>query len=147
MTTIAYDHKHKLIAIDGMTSAGGIIMNTSAIKYKENELGIWFFTGATSDCDQLMELRHNDKPEVKPDCAALLAKKDGSLWLVAFNGDYCSHSKLDCSHAIGSGFEFALSAMDFGKPADEAVSYAATRDCYTGGKISLFDVVKFEFIE
>ena len=50
------------------------------------------------------------------------------------------------SYAIGSGAEFAMSAMDFGMTAKEAVEYTMTRDIYTGGEVTVFDTVKMQFV-
>ncbi len=37
--------------------------------------------------------------------------------------------------AIGSGWQFAIAAMDFGKSAKQAIEYAMTRDNGTGGGV------------
>ncbi|WP_210772140.1 hypothetical protein [Rhodanobacter lindaniclasticus] len=37
--------------------------------------------------------------------------------------------------AIGSGWQFAIAAMDFGKTAKQAIEYAMTRDNGTGGGV------------
>lgn len=41
---------------------------------------------------------------------------------------------------MGSGYQFAIAALDLGKTAKEAVNYAKTRDIYTGGRVRVFDV-------
>lgn len=46
---------------------------------------------------------------------------------------------LEPFHAAGSGRDFAISAMAFGKSAREAVIFASRFDVYTGGKV---DVVR-----
>lgn len=43
------------------------------------------------------------------------------------------------SEAIGSGWQWAMAAMDFGASAIEAVNYAKKRNCHTGGKIFYFN--------
>jgi ATP-dependent protease HslVU (ClpYQ) peptidase subunit len=145
MTTIVYDHKNKQVACDSQTTAGDLIVNACAIKFKENDKGMWFFTGSVSDESQLMELEHNSKPDIKPDCSAFLVK-DGACNLVTFNGDYCAISENVYSHSIGAGGDFALAAIDMGKTAKEAVEYASTRSASTGGKVHVYDIEKGEFI-
>jgi ATP-dependent protease HslVU (ClpYQ) peptidase subunit len=54
---------------------------------------------------------------------------------------------LYCNQGVGSGFKFAISAMDHGKSAKDAVKYAATRDIYTGGKIHVYDIASARFIK
>lgn len=44
--------------------------------------------------------------------------------------------------AIGSGWQFALAAMDFGKTAKQAIEYAATRDNGTGGGVDYVRIRK-----
>jgi len=145
MTTIIYDHKNKQIACDSRVNGNGLILSDNDIKYKENDNGLWFFSGAVSDNSQLMELVHNDKPDVKPDCQALLVK-DGKCHLVVFNGDHCAISENNYNHSLGSGADYALCSLDFGKTAKEAVEYAMTKDCYSGGEIHVYDIEKEKFI-
>lgn len=145
MTTIVYDHKNKQIAYDSRLTSGDLIVTDESVKHKENEKGLWFFTGSKSDESQLMELVHNDKPEVTPNCSALLVK-DGVCYLVTFDGDYCSVSDNDYNFSIGSGGDFALAALDLGRTAKEAVEYAITRDKNSGGKVHVYDIEKDKFI-
>lgn len=44
--------------------------------------------------------------------------------------------------AIGSGWQFAAAAMDFGKTAKQAIEYAATRDNGTGGGVDYVRIRK-----
>jgi ATP-dependent protease HslVU (ClpYQ) peptidase subunit len=146
MTTIAYNHKSMTLAIDGRLTAGNIITEDDFDKHLMKEGEYWFFCGAMADNSQLIELKHNDKPDPLPDCTAIMVK-NGKANLVCFNDSYCSHSSITTNYSIGSGSEFALAAMDFGKNAKQAVEYAATRDIYTGGLIRVFDIKKMKFIE
>ena len=145
MTTIVYDHKNKQIACDSRTTASNLILTDKAIKFKENEKGLWFFSGSVADESQLIELVHNDKPDITPDCCAFLVK-DGACYLVTFNGDYCAISENKYSHSIGSGGDWALAAIDMGMTAKKAVKYACTRDIGSGGKINVYDIEKAKFI-
>jgi len=145
MTTIVYDHKNKQIACDSRLTGGNLIITDSAEKYRANEKGLWFFAGTRADENQLMELEHNDKPEIKPDANALLIK-EGKCFLVTFNGDYCSVSENEYNHSIGSGCDFALSAVDLGRTAKEAVEYAITRDTGSGGNVHVYDIEKGKFL-
>lgn len=145
MTTIVYDHKNKLIACDSRLTGGNLIVTDSVKKYKSNDDGLWFFCGTKADESDLMALKHNDKPDIKPDCSALLVK-DSKCHLVTFNGDYCSISENEYNHAIGSGGGFGLSALDLGLSAKEAVEHAITRDSASGGIVRVYDIKKGEFI-
>lgn len=145
MTTIVYDYKTKQIACDSRVNAGGVIMNDSAEKFRYKGDEIWFFCGNTADEEHLMSLSHNDKLDAWIDCNALYVKNN-TCFLVTFEDDYCKHTELSYSHSIGSGWKFALSALDFNCNAENAVMYAAKKDIYTGGKIRVYDIEKAEFL-
>lgn len=53
---------------------------------------------------------------------------------------------MDHNQAVGSGGNWALSSLDHGKSAKEAVEYAITKDIYSGGKVHVYDIEKGEFI-
>lgn len=147
MTTIAYDHKNKLIACDSRLTADGVILTDEADKWKvKDDDSIWFFTGAPADDELLMALSHDDKPEIQPNSSALFVK-DNDVYLVCFDGDYCTHTKITYNHAIGSGWKFALSAFDCGADAAKALGSAIKRDCYSGGVIRVYDINRGDFVE
>ena len=140
MTTIAYNHKDKQVAVDSRCCRGDLIDSDNHNKTIINKRGLWVFCGATSDAEYLMSLNKREKVAVRPDCSAFLISK-GSVYLVDTDRDgYCFFEKLDCNTTIGSGGAWALAAMDFGKTAKEVVNYAKTRDTKTGGKVRVFNV-------
>lgn len=140
MTTIVYDHKNKLIATDGRISCGGVISTDQAEKRIVKEEVAFYFCGKVCDEQLFMEGFFGKKITEVPECRALVV--DGlTAYLCEFNND-CILEKcpLTYNESIGSGREFALSAMDFGKNAKEAVEYACTRDLYSGGLIRVYEV-------
>ncbi len=141
MTTIAYNFKDKQIAVDSRCSAGSIIINDNANKVIVNDIGIWFFAGTVADRAQLVTLKQGDHATHDIDGGALLIR-DGEVFLVYIDGEdfrYCE-VPADCNDTLGSGGMFALSAMDFGCTAAEAVAYAMQRDLFTGGAIQVYDM-------
>lgn len=139
MTTIAYDHERKQIAVDGRLTANGIIACDNADKTIENDAGKWFLAGATCDCEQLSKMKHNESADPRPDVIAFLVK-DNQVYLVTVNDDgICEWTEINYNYSLGSGQRFALAALDFRQTAEEAVKYAATRDLYTGGTVTVFD--------
>jgi ATP-dependent protease HslVU (ClpYQ) peptidase subunit len=145
MTTIAYDHSKKQIAVDSRASGDNLIHSDKAKKWLYHKSEIWFFTGSLCDNEKLLGMEHDHNPEVKPDCTALMVK-DSQVYLVTFNGDYCAHTKIDYDFTLGSGSDFALAALDFNKTAKEAVAYAKTRDTKTGGKVHVYDIASAKFL-
>lgn len=140
MTTVIYDHKRKQVAIDSRYTRGDVIDTDKGNKVRKDSRGIWLFSGHQADFEDLMALKRNEKVEVRPECGAILIK-NGCAFVVDTDEDgFCIVAKLNDSFAMGSGYKFAIAALDLGKTAKEAVNYAKTRDIYTGGRVRVFDV-------
>jgi len=140
VTTIAYHHERKEIAYDGRTTRGDTIMNDKSEKMIEKGGVKFFLCGATCDYDLLMAMYFGEKSDLVPEANALVID-GGAVYRIGcqIDGGFWK-CKPDSNNAIGSGWTLALSAMDFGKCAREAVEYAATRDTCTGGKITVVGV-------
>lgn len=148
MTTIAYDHKARQIAIDSRSTSGGIIKSDSRKKWITQGKDIWFFAGAHCDIHEFLCAFDGIKPERDLDCIAMAVIGGIAYWCGVDNGDKTTWKQaLEDSDAVGSGQQFALSALDFGKSAKDAVKYAATRDIYTGGKVHLYDIKLGRFVK
>lgn len=138
MTTIAYHHEDKEIAVDSRLMIGDTIATDKGIKFIKNDVGIWFFSGSRHDTKALSKLKHKDESKDLDAIAMLIS--DRKAYGVSVRDGYCSHTLYDNNFAFGSGCDFALAAMDHGKSAKEAVKYAMTRDVYTGGRVRVFKV-------
>ena len=143
MTTIAYHHKSRVIAVDGMITAGDLIASRDFQKWRVVGEEVWFICGAVADIDRLIAYHAKEltgRPDYAVSCSAL----------VAYNGECYEagvtpegepwRSLAPYSVAIGSGRDFAIAAMDHGKSAPDSIKYAATRDTGTGGAISALDI-------
>lgn len=140
MTTIAYNHKQKQVAIDSRYTRGDVIDSDRGNKVRKDDRGTWLFAGHQGDFNDLMKLQRNEKADIRPDCGAILIS-DGKAYSVDTDSEgLCIISELTDNLTIGSGSNFALAAMDFSCTAKQAVEYAKTRDIYTGGKVRVFDV-------
>lgn len=140
MTTIAYHHKSKEVAIDSRYTRGDIIDSDKGNKVRKDNRGTWLFAGHQGDFKDLMKLQRNEKVEVRPDCGAVLISKGVAFTVDTDNDGFCIISEINDNFTMGSGSNFALAAMDHGKSAKEAVDYAKTRDIYTGGRVKVFKV-------
>jgi 20S proteasome alpha/beta subunit len=138
MTTIAYNHKDKQVAVDSRMTSNEIINTDTCDKFIENDLGIWVFAGSDCDFKALSKLSHGDSSS-DLGCIAMLITK-GKVYGVETDGGICTHTEYPHHKAFGSGSHFALASMDHGKSAEDAVKYAMTRDIYTGGTVNVFDV-------
>ena len=135
MTTIAYHHKSKTIAWDSRATSGNVIASDSDQKMtKVNGVTFWL-CGSVADERLLIDMYFGEKSEVIPEANALAWDGD-ELFLVGVNDEALLWKMpLRYDKALGSGGDFALSAMRFGLDAKGAVEHAKKLDCYTGGKV------------
>lgn len=136
MTTIAYHHKSRVVAVDSRQTMDGRVVTDSAKKIKA-ENGVWFaFTGKACDERLFMDYYFNRQESSTLPEASAIVLDGGVAYSVTVNGDgVVDKFELTMNFTMGSGGDFALAAMDNGKGAKDAVKYAATRCIYTGGKI------------
>ena len=140
MTTIAYNHKDKQIAVDSRSSRDNVIMSDHVDKSKLVNGVTFVLCGAACDYSILIDMYFGSESKLVPEANAFVID-DGKVYRIGCTADGVFW-KQECEHndALGSGWEYALAAMDFGRDAEEAVEYAKTRDCYTGGEVHVFNV-------
>lgn len=141
MTTIVYDHKNKVIAWDSRrTGCNGVIKSDTSEKMTEHN-GVTFWM-AGSLCDEELMISHyfGNKEELIPE-ANCFAFDDGKLYRCGVSNEAVFWKEpLTNNDAFGSGSEWAMAALDFNCDARQAVEYAKTKDCYTGGEVKTFKV-------
>lgn len=148
MTTIVYDHKNRIIACDGRLMRGLKIRSENYQKWRETKEGVAFFAGTVADIDTFSKMMgvEFDKFPVKTDTTCLLVR-DGKVYECSFDSDDGYFEiEMQFNAAIGSGGALALSALDFGCSAKDAVKYAHSKDAGTGGEVYVYDIDKGEFL-
>lgn len=147
MTTIVYDHENKLIACDSReTTAGGFIVTDNATKFDRVNGDMWFICGNKADKELFIDnFEHNKQVPENVSCSGLLVR-DKKVYKVCNEEGVYKLDELPSNEGLGSGGWPALCAVDLGHSAEDAVSYAMTRDVFTGGKIYLYDIELGEFI-
>jgi len=148
MTTIVYCAKTNQIAIDSRCTVGDTIANDIHEKFISSDGEYWFFCGSMPDCQKLIDMHHERRPQSEVSCSAFVATKDGVFHAV-YSAEYKRYMpyKLTYSWADGSGTDHALTALDMGAGAKKAVEMAIKRDVWSGGKVRVFDCLAMEFIE
>lgn len=158
MTTLAWDGK--TLAGDGLTTSDQLIIRTNAEKvFKLSGPDLTILSGCTGAVQQIEKFKDllqgvlresSTESAVKSLKVGNIQFDDGFQAIIIFRSGvdlrlfrvetmvYPVEYKTD-KMAIGCGQEFALAAMDHGKTAPEAVEYAATRNVYTGGLITVVD--------
>mgnify|MGYP000645636905 CR=1 FL=1 len=148
MTTIVYDHKNKQIACDSRMSKSSGSYSNCYTKMVWNKNILFILTGSTCDMAYFRENYEKYKKvevDVELDCSGIIIR-DGVAYNVfihegVFNEDICF-----CDEFTGSGGKYAVSSLDHGCTAKEAVEYAITRDCFSGGKVHVYDIETAKFI-
>lgn len=146
MTTITYDHESKQISCDSRSSRDNVIMSDSCEKWSIVDGVIFFMAGSPCDNGLFISMYFGEKSDIIPEVSALVVD-EGKVYRCGVSGDTLMWKDLrQHNDAVGSGWEFALSAMDFGKSSHEAVEYAITRDSCSGGKVHTYDIKLKQFI-
>ena len=139
MTTIAY--KDGIIAYDGRVTRGTQITYDDFDKCLERDGVKFICCGANADFESLMDAYFGW--EVSNCDASAIIIADGLIWNGAVDettGFWKTQVTEDRPYAIGSGSVHALTAMDMGASAYQAVEMAMKRDSCTGGKIRTLTV-------
>ena len=140
MTTIAYNHESKTIAYDSRSTRDMVIISDSVNKRVDKDGVSFFLCGCVADYDLLINIYFGGKDELVPECNAYVVSDNGAFRIgVSESGEFWQQ-KLEHNEALGSGWQWAISAMDMGKSAKDAVEYAKTRDSATGGNVNTFDI-------
>lgn len=145
MTTVAWDGK--TIAADRQATGGGGLRRELAKLYRSR---LYIF-GGVGQLDDVMSIAewfrlHDANSEKAPTLSEggtngiAVDTRSGKAFIVEGAKPRLSPI-LESFHASGSGRDFAISAMAFGKNAREAVLFASRFDVFTGGKV---DVVHLE---
>lgn len=143
MTTIAY--KDGIIAYDGRVTAGRTIVYDDFDKLRERDGAFFLGTGATSEINELIGLFFGE--EIIGECGAeMLVVQDGTIALIGYYEGKLAKTPLmlERPYSIGSGSDHALTALDMGASAYQAVEMAMKRDSCTGGKIRTLTVKPIE---
>lgn len=139
MTTIATDG-HTMAADGQVTSSRDYIVHTAETKIKRTSSGkIVGCSGGSGGDEPFINWLENggDAPKLDESFCALVLSADGPPRVYWHD---CTSNEIAVPYAIGSGAPFALAAMDLNKSPEEAVVYASTRDVYTGGVITAFQL-------
>ncbi|MEW7987697.1 MAG: hypothetical protein AB2765_17640 [Candidatus Thiodiazotropha endolucinida] len=142
MTTIAY--KDDVIAYDSRACAGDLITSDCYDKHIVRDDVHFFLAGCVSDHEILIDAYFaNDRTGLQIADAGSILVDSGEVFYFScdkIDGYWKQPLKGYPSFAIGSGNHFALTAMDLGCDAAEAVRAAAKRDVSTGGEINIYEV-------
>jgi len=142
MTTIALDAFGN-VACDSRECAGSVIVDDNCEKHEKiGDVHFWF-AGRSADQDLLIQaVTGNPQDSYDENVSSVaLVYSDGQFYTAGISKDegyYIQAERPGNPVALGSGSGHALTAMDLGLGAKDAVKYAMKRDMQTGGKIRTF---------
>lgn len=135
MTTIAY--KDGVIAYDTRQTRSDVIVSDDCEKCETHDGVKFLLAGAVCDHKAFIAAYFGTRSDAPLDCFGYVI--DGDRLMLVGNDDktgiWRQDLDPDCPDAIGSGSPYALTAMDMGASAEEAVKAAMKRDVYTGGHV------------
>jgi 20S proteasome alpha/beta subunit len=137
MTTIAYHHATKTIAYDSRITSGSLIESDAfdkAIDYMGN---MFVMAGSCTDYMTFIKAYESSEDYNGNHAEAFMFNANSDLvkHLYVYDDTKIGAFNLTYDFAIGSGRLHAITAMDCGKTAKEAVKFAIKRDSCSGGKI------------
>lgn len=143
MTTITY--KDNIIAYDSRRTAGGLIKSDETDKrYTISDTSYLFATGFCPDIENLVSYLKGEEEICPNNVAAGFLTEGEKVYDLGVNSEGVWKYFIDYPSADGSGGDHALTAMDFGASAVEAVEAAKKRDANTGGRVRWYNVVTGE---
>ena len=144
MTTVACDGS--MMASDGLITTGDSVVATSHQKiFKLNDGRVIGFSGDAYGWDTIIDYLNDPTGKTWPDTskvAIMVLELDRTITMYDKDG---RTFKRPSPTAIGTGFQYAIGAMDSGMSALAAVAVATKRDVLSGG--TMFAIVDGELAQ
>ncbi|MCG7560547.1 MULTISPECIES: proteasome subunit alpha [Pseudoalteromonas] len=137
MTTIAYHHDSRTICTDSLTSTSQTIVSWATRKCHRVDDGYVFASGNCAEIEHLLAHWHANQFD-KITCTFFFVDDEGAVFFGEIRHGRRFLEPLSLNWAIGSGANWAIAAMDFGRSAFEAVEYACLRDKSSGGTVMTY---------
>jgi ATP-dependent protease HslVU (ClpYQ) peptidase subunit len=138
MTTVAWDGQ--TLAGDTLGVVAGYLRQRARKVHKLPDGRLIGGAGNYAELLQVLVWLTDDESEEPSleDFAGLLVQPDGRAFV--FSEDRVMIPLLEARYAIGSGRDFALSAMWYGATAAEAVRHASQFDVWTGPEVEIIQL-------
>ena len=139
MTTIALDGSG-MVACDKRECVGSSIVDDNCDKHKQiGDVHFWF-AGRSADEELLIQAVTGNPLDSYHESvnSIALVYSEGEFYTAGINKDegfYLQPERPGNPVALGSGAPHAITAMDLGLNAKDAVKYASKRDMQTGPKV------------
>jgi len=140
MTTIAY--KNGVIAYDSLAVGSGTVLDRDFNKRITRDGVNFFFCGSVCLFGEFLDAWFSGENVTSSDLSAIVYGGKILFYVTIDEDGTIQKEPVELSKimSIGSGSDHALTAMDCGLSAKEAVKMAALRDTSTGGRIRTFSL-------
>lgn len=139
MTTIAYNHKDKELAVDSQATSGDVVISTTIKKLFRIHGGWVAFCGDYSCIEEFLwavEGEAEDLGRITGEVGGIVMYDDGRVYDLYVNPlGRLSKLKINSNFANGTGRSIAIGAMYMGATATQAVKAAIKYDLCSGGRI------------
>ncbi len=139
MTVVAYDGR--FIAVDSRISQGSHISDDDYNKTIENSNWVLFWSGSMDQKDEFISAFLTGEKFLLEVNTSLMGfeKATGKVFYITGKDQYVRKALVSYPDSIGSGCDHAITAMDCGKNAVDAVKMAIKRESTCGGTVRCFD--------
>jgi ATP-dependent protease HslVU (ClpYQ) peptidase subunit len=129
-----------MVAFDSRCTQGGDIVTDDFNKhYKRNGVD-YIIAGAPADVEVLIAMYENPDLRATPEILAIVIDEGKVFDVCVTAGGELTCLEVYFNIGIGSGYQWALAALDQGCTPKQAIKYAASKDAFTGGKIRTIKV-------
>ena len=140
MTTIIYSHEHQEVAFDSRASCGRDIATDDYNKLYKVGGAKFVVAGSVSDIEILLAMYADETIRAIPEVEAIMVEGGRVYQVSPTEEGELRFTPVTFNIGAGSGYQWALSALDHGATPRQAVKYATTKDSASGGKIRVIKV-------
>ena len=138
MTTIAYSHKDKELAVDSQVTSGNTIVSDKYKKLVRIEDGWVALCGNTTCSEEVYEVLEGNALNLSAmaeEVSGVVMYDNGKVYALHINAvGRLVKQEVKEDYATGSGRDFALGALSVGATATQAVKAAIRYDIYSSGR-------------
>lgn len=144
MTTVVYCHKDEQVAVDSRVTMGHKVCTDDMDKTWVTDDYVFWLAGSLADIETVIEMYPTYYADEAPECSGFVFHRhEGVLKSISWSPEREYQSTISWNEAVGSGQDHAITALDLGCTAEQAVKMAAKRDASTGGVIKVHDLADY----
>ena len=143
MTTIAFSYKQGTVAFDSRATGGSYIYTDEMNKAMKVKGRTFLLAGTAADREEIVVSYFTEGKGLREEISVsglVVEHKEGMVYMLTSEDGVLQSTEMDHDMAIGSGGQYAITALDCGLSPKDAVKMAAKRDACTGGRVRMVKV-------